>query len=175
MFRVYQTTFHVFLTVLVMSFFYVLIKMLLRVPFPWKSKKKDPTFPKFGLVLLLASIAGVGGLTYFMSAQARARVSERMSKLSHPFRVTINGQQATDPDAIVAALKFDDIDAHHSHPTKRIEVRIQDQKESFVLVLARDSERAAEYWVYSPQDDYTKGLSEGHEIGRIATHAFDGY
>lgn len=175
MFRVYQVTFNVLILVLVLSFIYVWFKMMLRLPLPWKAKRKGPKFPKIALVLLLVSISGVGSLTYFMSAHARARVTQRLEQLSLPYTVTINGKPTTEPSSILAALKFDDIDAHHSHPTKRIEIEIEDRKGSFMLVLARDSERASEYWVYSPQDDFTKGFTEGHEIGRIATDALNSY
>jgi len=79
------------------------------------------------------------------------------------------------PGALLAALDFDEIPAHHSHPTKRFEVQISDREGELILVLARDSERSSEYWVYSPQDDFTTGFVEGDEIGRINTDALSGY
>lgn len=134
-----------------------------------------PRFPKIGLAVFLFSIAGVGGLTYLMGARARARISQRLEQLSFPYTVKINGKPTADPRSIVAALQFDDIPAHHSHPTKQLEVQIEDQKGSLTVILARDSERPSEYWVYSPEDDFTRGITTGHEIGQINAGIFSSY
>jgi hypothetical protein len=175
MFLVYKVIYNLLLLTLIASFLFVWIRMMVQLFSKHKEAQTRPKFPKIALAVLLFSIAGVGSLTYFMCAQARARISQRLETLSFSYTVMINGKPAADPNSIIAALQFADIEAHHSHPTTQLEVQIEDQKGRLTLILARDSQRASEYWVYSPQDDFTKGLTTGHEVGRIDTEVFNNY
>src|SRR5215471_14362470 len=152
MFLVFKLIYNALLPILIASFILVWSQLVVRWLSTNKEGKLRAKILKIALAAFLLSLAGVGSLTYFMCARARARVSQRIEELSNPYTVRINGNPTADPGSIIAALQFADIPAHHSSPTKQLEVRIEDQKGSLTLILARDSERASEYWVYSPED-----------------------
>jgi hypothetical protein len=102
---------------------------------------------------------------------ARAQILDQLDSLKADYHFSINGKTAMKPEQILAALKtLDFLPAHHSSPTKRINVEISDHSR-IVLWLARDSGNPREYWVFYP-NYYTTARNE---IGRIITPLFDEY
>ena len=73
---------------------------------------------------------------------------------------------------MLSALKtLRPLSAHHSSPTKRINVHISEGSHRIALSLARDSSDPREYWVFYPKYYITRY----NEIGRIVTPVFDNY
>ena len=92
-----------------------------------------------------------------------------------PTRVTVlvDGKTVHNPDAVVAAVgQVEYYWAHHSHPTKRICVALQNGDSRLALELGRDSGDPKEYWVFCPACAIT---GPNNEIGRITTPLFDEY
>jgi hypothetical protein len=102
---------------------------------------------------------------------AHGQVLDKLDSLKSDYHVSINGKAAPNPDQILATLKtLDWLSAHHSSPTKRINVEISDHSR-IVLSLARDSANPREYWVFYPE----YYITASNEIGRIITPLFDEY
>jgi hypothetical protein len=167
------------LLALVSSFFYVWVRLLVC----WAARKTPEgnnawpmKFPLAGVAILLALILSVGHLHHSAAVNGREKVLANLEGLSGSYKLRVNGQDVPNAGPILnALLQVDDIPAHHSHPTKSIEIEVEDEWKAFRLVLARDSERPAEYWVYYPKEDFTNGVTTGQEMGRITTSALDGY
>jgi hypothetical protein len=103
---------------------------------------------------------------------ARDEVLSALNSLADSPNVTINGRPVANSREVLLALKaLDQLPAHHSHPTKRINVEITDHAQRIRIVLARDSTNPREYWVFYPKYYVTKS----NEIGRIKTPLFDEY
>jgi hypothetical protein len=102
---------------------------------------------------------------------AHGQILDKFESLKADCHLSINGKAATKPEQILAALKtLDWLPAHHSSPTKTINVEISDHSR-IVLRLARDSGNPREYWVYYPK----YYITQWNEIGRIITPLFDEY
>lgn len=102
---------------------------------------------------------------------ARSEALSFIKSLSGNYKVYVNTQPVGDPDEMISALReITPYWAHHSHPTKRIQVYIQSDERNLTLELGRDSDTPREYWVFVPEKS---GFT--NEIGRITTSAFDAY
>ena len=121
----------------------------------------------FVLSILIAIVAAT-----IVTTAVRNEALNFLESTSGNYRVYVDGQEPANPDKIISALKqLGPKDAHHSHPTKRILVEIQNDHGALTLELGRDSDNPQEYWVFS-----TKGaVPPSREIGRITTAEFDGY
>jgi hypothetical protein len=76
-------------------------------------------------------------------------VLRKLNSLKENCRVSINGKAAPNSQEIVSVPKtIDSLPAHHSSPTKRINIDITDHAPRLVLSLARDSGDPREYWVF---------------------------
>lgn len=76
-------------------------------------------------------------------------VLRKLNSLKENCRVSINGKAAPNSQEIVSVPKtIDSLPAHHSSPTKRINIDITDHAPCLVLSLARDSGDPREYWVF---------------------------
>jgi hypothetical protein len=103
---------------------------------------------------------------------AQDRVRETLDAFDERSQISINATPAPNPKDILLALKaLRPLSAHHSSPTKRINVHISEGSHRIALSLARDSSDPREYWVFYPKYYITKN----NEIGRIVTPVFDNY
>ena len=103
---------------------------------------------------------------------AQARVLDRLDIIAGKYRISIGAETVANPEEILVALKtLKWMPAHHSNPTKRINVEISDNSGRIILSLARDSGDPREYWVFYPKYFITRY----NEIGRIVSPAFDNY
>lgn len=167
------------LLILVSSFLYVWVRLI-----AWRAARKvsegdDASrmkFPSAGVAVLAASIISVGYLHHSAAVNAREKVLADLEGLSGSYKLRVDGRDVPNAGTILTALsQVDDVPAHHSRPTKSIEIEVEDGAKAFRLVLGRDSERPTEYWVYYPEEDFTNGVTTGREVGRITTSALDGY
>jgi hypothetical protein len=146
-----------------------LVAALIAVPltfFDWSPYKSLKSLLFFAIPMFVALGAGETGREI-----AHAQILDKLDLLKADCHFSINGKAATKPEQILAALKtLDWLPAHHSSPTKTINVEISDHSR-IVLRLARDSGNPREYWVYYPK----YYITQWNEIGRIITPLFDEY
>jgi hypothetical protein len=103
---------------------------------------------------------------------ARDQVLEKLDALGETYQISINATPAPNPKEVLSAFRaLRWLSAHHSSPTKRINVEIADGSHHIVLSLARDSNNPREYWVFYPKYYITRH----NKIGRIVTPVFDNY
>jgi hypothetical protein len=103
---------------------------------------------------------------------AQSKVLDEFDALGEKYQISINGTPTSNTNDVLLALKtLRWLPAHHSSPTKRINVEISDDSRRIVLSLARDSNNPREYWVFYPKHIITKHS----KIGRIVTPVFDNY
>ena len=102
---------------------------------------------------------------------AQFQVQQLLESASRGAAVSINGQEVPNGDEVLTALRgLSDLPAHHSHPVKKITVKVSDGSH-VLLWLGRDSDNPREYWIYYPKHLITRN----NEIGRIITPLFDAY
>jgi hypothetical protein len=99
-------------------------------------------------------------------------VLRKLKSLKDDCRVSINRDAVQNSREVLSVLRtLDGLPAHHSNPTKRIDIEISDHAPRLVLSLARDSGDPSEYWVFWPK----YRITANNEIGRIKTPLFDAY
>lgn len=119
----------------------------------------------FGIPVLIGLAAGDTS-----QRLAQAEVRDTLDAFKREYQVLINGTSAPNPNDVLLALKkLRWLPAHHSHPTKRINVEIRQDSRHIVLSLARDSGNPREYWVFYPK----YYITSHNEVGRIVTPLFD--
>ena len=121
--------------------------------------------------LLIAACFGLLILDDLMEKRARDAVLGALNDLSPNATVTINGQTRQKEPVLEALRRVEHIDSHHSSPLTPIEVDIRDGRRTITLVVAQDSERPNEYWVYRPGRNYHNDPL-GEFIGRTQTEVF---
>jgi hypothetical protein len=103
---------------------------------------------------------------------ARDRVLETLGAFDERSQISINATPAPNPKDVLLALKtLHPLLAHHSSPTKRINVEISEGSHHIALSLARDSGDPREYWVFYPK----YYITQNNEIGRVVSPLFDNY
>lgn len=124
----------------------------------------------FGILIVAI---GFGSLIFeeFMESRARAAFLSALNDLSPNATVTINGKTREKEPVIEALRKVHHIEAHHSYPVAPIQVDIRDGAKTINVVVAQDSARPDEYWVYRPGRNYHNDPL-GEFIGRIQTQVF---
>jgi len=136
-----------------------------------------------GFVRVLAGLFGLALLTAYSvvivrAVQAQGERSDVLRWLARPdaeYEVFVEGEKVPLAGSLLAGLRtLASVTAHHSHPTEplRVEVRSRDQARTFIV--AEDSDRPEEYWVFVPKKELLPASSLGFEIGRIRTTAFAG-
>lgn len=129
-------------------------------------------FPVKSTLVFVTAIALAIILAEIISARSRTEALNFLQGLSGHYDVYINQRSISDSATVISALKaLSPAVPHHSHPTNRIQVDIQNEKGTLHLELRRDSDNLQEYWVYYPK--YT--VTSNNEIGRINTTVFDAY
>jgi len=127
----------------------------------------------FVIVVILLVAVGFGGLIFtdFMKTRARDAVLSSLNDLSPNATVTINGQARQKEPVLEALRSVRHIAAHHSSPLTPIQVEVRDGEKTINLVVAQDSERPDEYWVYRPGRNYLNDAL-GEFIGSTQTQVF---
>jgi hypothetical protein len=123
------------------------------------------------VIVFLAAVWGILILEDFVEKRAREAVLSALNDLSPTATVTINGQTRQKEPVLEALRRVEHIDSHHSSPLTPIEVDIRDGSKTITLVVAQDSERPNEYWVYRPGRNYHNDPL-GEFIGRAQTEVF---
>jgi hypothetical protein len=136
--------------------------------------EKRPEWLGAGVIFIILLIfAGWGLLAYEEVTEKRAReaVLSALNELSSTASVTIDGE-AQEPAPVLEALRaLKHVDAHHSYPLESHQVEIRDGSKTINLVVAQDSERPDEYWVYRPGPNFHND-PHGEFLGRIETKVF---
>lgn len=145
------------------------VTALVVLPFSLYNFYRHPirSFLAFGIPVLVSICA-------FNASQkiAQSKVLEKLDSFSEKFEISINATPVSNPNQVLLALKtLRWLPAHHSNPTKRINVEIYDDRRHIAFSLARDSGNPQEYWVFYPK----YYITTYNEIGRIVTLVFDNY
>ena len=131
-----------------------------------------PPFPLLPTILFVVPILMVAGLGSILAFSERNHALRFLRTAEATQVVRINGAVVDHPAEILSALSSLHVArAHHSHPTHQLTVEVVLPQETLRLILARDSDRPHEYWVYSPNYWSTSN----NEIGRIVSPVFDSY
>jgi len=136
--------------------------------------KELPNWKIAGLFLVIALIfVGWGSLMFgdFMEERARDVELSALRDLSDNATITVNKEDREAAPVLEALRRTQHIDSHHSYPLKPIEVEIHDGTKTIKLVVAQDSERPNEYWVYRPGRNYLNDPL-GEFLGRTKTEVF---
>ena len=122
-----------------------------------KDSEARPKWVAAGVIFfIMVFLAGWGGLFLerYMEGRARDAVLSALNDLSPNATVTINGQTRQKEPVLEALRRVQHSESHHSSPLTPIEVDIRDGTKAITLVVAQDSERPDEYWVYRRGRNY---------------------
>jgi hypothetical protein len=122
-----------------------------------KNLEERPKWVAAGAILILLIVqAGWGSLIFEEYTERRARdtVLSALSDLSPNATVTINGEARQQVPVLQELRRIHHVESHHSYPLKPIEIEIRDGAKTIKLIVAQDSERPDEYWVYQPGRNY---------------------
>lgn len=127
----------------------------------------------FVILVILTIFAGWGSLIFELYTERRARdaVLSALSDLSPNATVTIDGKTRQQAPVLEALRRLHHVESHHSYPLKPIQIEIRDGTKTIKLIVAQDSERPDEYWVYQPGRNYHNDPL-GEFLGCIETHVF---
>ena len=154
---------------------FIAAPFLLFYGIPFLTSRGNGTSSKIGgasICLFVISVVVGLGAGETSKEIAHGRVVSALESLRDDCRISINGKGVSNSKDVLSVLKtLDWLPAHHSNPTKRINIEISDHALRLVLSLARDSGDPREYWVFYPKYRVTSY----NEIGRIKTPLFDAY
>jgi hypothetical protein len=139
-----------------------------------KNLEERPVWVAAGVILVfLIILVGWGSLFLddFMEKRARNAVLSALSDLSSNATATINGEAREAAPVLEALRRVQHVESHHSSPLKPIEIEIRDGARTIGLVVAEDSERPDEYWVYRPGRNYHNDPL-GEFLGSTQTSVF---
>jgi hypothetical protein len=140
----------------------------------FKSRQVPPKWaPALVISVILLVAVGWGLVMFedFMERRARDAVLSALNDLSPNATVTINDQTRQKEPILEALRRVQHIAAHHSSPLTPIHVDVRDGDKTIDLVVAQDSERPDEYWVYRPGRNY-HNHPLGEFIGSTQTQVF---
>jgi hypothetical protein len=125
------------------------------------------------ILAILLIFVGWGSLMFeeFMETRARDAVLSALNDLSADATITVNGEPRQTAPVLEALRRTQHIESHHSYPLKPIEVEIRDGPKTIKLVVAQDSERSDEYWVYRPGPNLHNDAL-GEFLGSTQTQVF---
>jgi hypothetical protein len=119
------------------------------------------------------------GIVVVRAIQARGERSDALRWLARPYaeyEVFVEGEKVPQPIPILVGLRtLVSVAAHHSHPNDPLRVEVRRGSESRTFIVALDSNRPEEYWVFVPKKKVPAESPLGFEIGRIHTNAFAGF
>ena len=140
-----------------------------------RDSEARPKWLAAGVIFVILLIAiGWGSLFFedFMENRARNAILSALNDLSPNATVTINGHPRQKEPVMEALRKVQIIESHHSYPlAPPMQIDVRDGAKTITLVVAQDSERPDEYWVYRPGRNYHND-SLGEFIGRTQTKVF---
>lgn len=139
-----------------------------------KSREIPPKWaPALVILVILLVAVGWGLLMFedFMEGRARDAVLRALNDLSPNATVTINGQTGQKEPVLEALRAVHHVESHHSSPLMPIHVDVHDGDKTINLVVAQDSERPDEYWVYRPGRNY-RNDPLGEFMGSTQTQVF---
>ena len=140
------------------------------------ASKRRRILPIVALLFPISIVVGwLVALTSTSMAQFHAR--QFLDSASDKCVVAINGKPAGNSSEILNALKtISDLPAHHSSPTRTLDVRLSDPPRHLWLSIARDSSDPHEYWVFAPSPSkLALRVALKKDIGHVITPAFDAY
>ena len=139
-----------------------------------KHLEERPKWVAAGVIFfILVFLVGWGGLFLerYMEGRARETVLSALSELSPNATVTINGKDREQAPVLQALRGIHHVESHHSYSLKPIQIEIRDGTKTIKLIVAQDSERPDEYWVYQPGRNYHNDPL-GEFLGCTETHVF---
>lgn len=87
-------------------------------------------------------------------------------------RCYINDSLIQDPSDILKSLQgYKGISPNHTHPDKKIEIRLEIPNKSVMIYVFRDSYHKDRYWII----DYQKKYNMYNEVGIIETKTLNGF
>ena len=89
-----------------------------------------------------------------MERRARDTFLSGLSELTPAATVTVNGAPRQQAPVLEALRAVHHVESHHSSPLTAIQVEVRDGAKTIKFVVAQDSERPDEYWVYRPGRNY---------------------
>jgi hypothetical protein len=117
--------------------------------------------------ILSIFVIGIFAIQRGSEAKARGKILAELRALPPDYRVILNGRAAEDGHILIAAIeRLQSVQPHHSHPMEPIRVLITSKSKTVNLVMARDSGRPDEYWVFQPGPNL-QGDPRGQEGGRV--------
>jgi hypothetical protein len=144
----------------------------------WASKSTELPARWREIIADISSLLFIGGVLIGLAAAVTSQeithndVLWKLQSIPDDANVSVNGTPAANSKELLVSLRsLDWLPAHHSEPTKRIRIDVNDHGSHVVLSLGRDSNDPREYWVFYP----THGVTRENEIGRIKTPLLDGY
>ena len=126
------------------------------------------------VVLGMLAVFGVIAFDQMNESRAREEVLSALNDLSPNASVTLNGKTQQSTQVLEVLRTLHQVDPHHSFPILPIRVEIREGSKTIDLVVARDSERSEEYWVFKPGWNYHNNPL-GEELGAIQTDFFKDY
>jgi len=142
---------------------------------PWMNLKEQPEWlpPALVIWVILMMFVGWGSLVFEELTERRAReaILSVLGDLSPNASVTINGDARQQAPVLEALRGLHHVESHHSYPLEPLQVEIRDGNKTIELVVAQDSERPDEYWVFRPGANYHNDPL-GESLGRIETQVF---
>jgi hypothetical protein len=139
-----------------------------------KDLEERPKWVAAGVIFfILVFLVGWGGLFLerYMEGRARDTVLSALNELSPNATVTINGEAREQAPVLQALRRIHHVESHHSYPLKPIEIEVRDGAKTIKLIVAQDSERPDEYWVYQPGRNYHNDPL-GEFLGSTETQVF---
>ena len=126
------------------------------------------------LVLFVVTIGAVVGGMFLLDyvSELRAR-KQLLAVIAESASVTMNGEKLADPAVVLSALRgLTHVPAHHSAPGRPIHIEVQGRPDTISIILARDSERPQEFWVYRAGANWNRDPL-GQDAGRIVSAKLD--
>jgi len=130
----------------------------------WKSQV---ALAGFGFALSILVIVG-WAVQNHAEAKARTTLLSDLGQLKTNAHVRLNDRDVGEAAPFLLSLnRLTTVQAHHSSPTTSIQVEIDDGSSAVVVVIARDSERPDEYWIFRP-DASLPNEPNGRYAGRVS-------
>ncbi len=131
--------------------------------------QNPPNFPIKSVSFFLVPIFVAAIVSQFTTTTDKNKVAAFFQQLPEERQVYINKTPTQNAEQVISTLRtVAPYWAHHSHPTKRIDIDVVSPQNKLSLELRRDSGNPQEYWVF-----YTGENGLESEIGRITTSIFD--
>jgi hypothetical protein len=102
-----------------------------------------------GIAFVVAIFLVGGGVLVTDYVSEKHARQELLAVISKASEVRMNGQGLEDPSVLLLTLPLvGHVWDHHSHPTTPIQLELINQSETTYVVIARDSLRQTEFWVF---------------------------